>query len=262
VRAWFLRGLKKARELLLVFAACVLVLAFCFWIGSGLDWLSDTISGQHAGWLNSALRIFLGILALCIWMALRIMVAGGFNWPWVVRRRKRAAENFYLPAIVPLLGHGKTIQFRPRHVLFTAQPWAALGLDRDMARLRLMSLDGRGDVTIDLALVQRAVYLPGRKRWFSWLRTYDSPALRLFLHARDYHEPVFYTLLVARADKAALRRFQSVLQAALHDRQPLAMPSSQEWAAVLPRYSGAATFDNDGYWPPRPRYAYAKATTQ
>lgn len=255
MRAWFLRFFRKARELLLGLFLLLLFAPLAICIDSGLDWLADTISGPHAGWFHNALRIFLGIVAICIWMVVRVMLVGGFSWPWLARRRKRSAENFYLPTMVPLFGRATTILFRPRHVLFTAQPRAALGLDKNARMLRLMSLDGRGDVTIDLSLVQRAVLLPGSNRkglrgWRRGLSHLYSPALRLYFHARDYPKPVFYTLVVARADKAALRRFRSVLQAALGDRLPLAMPTSQEWAAVLPRYSGAASVDSAGYWPP------------
>jgi hypothetical protein len=259
MRAWFLGVLKKAGNLLPGLIVLAILAPIAIWFDSAWGGVLESVFGRHDGALwgifSLVLRIVVVTTAL---LSLMLLLTGGVNWPWIVRRRRHAAENFYLPAMVPLFGADKPILFQPRHVLFTAQPWAALGLDRDGKMLRLMSLDGRGDVTIDLALMQRAVYVRARrdrKGFLGWLlRPFQRrpAALRLFLHARDYAEPVAYTLLVAAADKTALRRFQALLQAARHEGWRLGMPSSEEWAAVLPRYSGAALIDSGGYWPPKP----------
>jgi hypothetical protein len=267
VRAWLLRVLKTAGKFVLGLLAVILLAPFAIWANQGLDWVLEFVFGRHEAALWN---VFFAVLVILFWSAaplfLLSVITGGINWPWLVRRRAQAAENFYLPATVPLFGRGRTVRFQPRHVLFTTQPWAALGLDVEGMTLRLMSLHGSGDVTVDLRLVQRAVFVRGRMpkglldRFWS-LRP-RRPGLRLFLHARDYSDPIAYTLAAAHSDTESVHRFQRALQTALRSERPAAVPSSFEWGAVLPRYSGAEAFQIEDLWPPKPRYHDAKSAPQ
>lgn len=242
--------------------AAVIGIPAVYWLGKGTSSFLTWAFGAHEG---AAWNFFHAVVFLVVWVLaltlLQVILTGGMPWPWVLAKRRRVLKAFRVGEQVPAIGRSETIQFVPAEILVAQQPCAAMALDKSRRALRLTSLDLRGDVTLDIAMIQRATLFRGsprypigrRAKWRRLLLLDRSPALVLHIHASDYARPVQYLIGFRRRQLAELRAFHALLQEHTGQRKPDTLVSSEQLAAVLPRYNGLVILQSDGFWPPRPK---------
>jgi hypothetical protein len=233
-----------------------------YWLGRGINALLTWAFGTHKGAVWNLLE---GGIFLVTWVVaftlLQVILTGGMPWPWVLAKRRRVLEKFRVGEQVDVIGRSEKVWFAPADFVVAQQPCAAIALDKTRKALRLTSLDLRGDATLDVAMIERATLFRGsrrypigrRHRWRRILLLGRSPMLVLHIHASDYARPVQYFIGFRRQQLAELRAFHALLQEHAGQHRPGALLSSEQLAAILPRYHGLPTRQIDSLWPPRPK---------